>query len=267
MKPAFVMHTTENRIHTSRGRLFVKRWVARNDATRAPVVLFHDSLGSVELWRDFPERLALATGRDVVAYDRPGFGRSDPRHDTLHANFIRDEAAGALPAVLEQLAAKAFVAFGHSVGGAMATACAAAFPERCRALVTEAAQTFVEDRTLEGIRNAREAFTQPGQLERLEKYHGDKAAWVLRAWIDTWLSDDFQCWNLDDELRRVRCPVLALHGDSDEYGSARHLERFAALPAGPVVTRLLPGCGHVPHREQPDAVIDAVQAFLSRLPP
>lgn len=253
---------TEHRIRTSRGVLFLKRWTPLDAVKRAPVVLLHDSLGSVELWRDFPQRLSLATGREVIAYDRLGFGQSDPYPGALDVNFIRDEAHGSFAALCDHLALNRFVLFGHSVGGAMAAACAATFPDQCLALITESAQTFVEDRTLDGIRDAKQAFAQPGQFERLKKYHGDKAAWVLHAWIGTWLSDDFRDWTLDDDLRAVRCPVLSLHGDRDEYGSLRHLERFAPLPGA--VTKILPDCGHVPHREMPDVVIDAVTPFLAQ---
>ncbi|HEX6928300.1 MAG TPA: alpha/beta hydrolase [Gammaproteobacteria bacterium] len=256
--------STEDRIVTARGRLFVKRWMPPGAAGRAPVVLFHDSLGTVELWRDFPGQLALATAREIIAYDRAGFGQSDPRPGALGMNFIRDEASGSFSDLCEQLALERFVAFGHSVGGAMAVACAAAFPGRCQALVTESAQAFVEDRTLDGIRDARQAFAPPGQLERLEKYHGGKAAWVLAAWIDTWLSEDFRNWSLDEDLCGLRCPILAIHGDRDEYGSLRHLERIAALAGGPVVTKTLPDCGHVPYRERQRAVTHAVKAFLAQ---
>jgi len=145
----------------------------------------------------------------------------------------------------------------------MAAACAAAYPKNCRALITEAAHSFVEERTLKGVREAKRAFARRGQLDRLKKYHGEKAAWVLSAWVDTWLSRDYRDWSLDGVLSRVRCPLLAFFGDSDEYGSKRQLERFAALPSGPTLTKLLPGCGHVPHREKPEAVLAAVKAFLA----
>lgn len=227
-------------------------------------MLLHDSLGCVELWRDFPERLSQATGRGVVAYDRLGFGKSDPHPGTLTLSFISEEASGSFSALRDRLELERFVAFGHSVGGAMAAVCAATFPGQCRALVTESAQAFVEDRTLEGIRNAKQAFVQQGQLDRLKKYHGDKAAWVLSAWVDTWLCAGFQGWNLDEDLPLVRCPVLAIHGAQDEYGSIRHAERIAALAGGAVITELLLDCGHVPHREQMSTVIDAVKAFLAR---
>jgi pimeloyl-ACP methyl ester carboxylesterase len=124
-------------------------------------------------------------------------------------------------------------------------------------------QSFVEDRTLAGIRAARAALQQPGQVERLARYHGTKTRWVLDAWIETWLAPAFAAWSLDDDLRRVGCPTLALHGDADEYSSARHAERIAGLTRGPSHAVILNGCGHVPHREQPTRVLDEVARFLA----
>ena len=248
---------TDRWIDTAAGRVFARQW----DGAGVPIVLFHDSLGSVELWRDFPERLARTTGRAVIAYDRLGFGRSDPHPATLEVDFVASEARGTFRDVREQLGFDRFVAFGHSVGGGMAVGCAAAYPEACEALVTESAQAFVEDRTIEGILAAKDVFAQPGQIERLQRHHGDKADWVLHAWIDTWLAPGFADWNLDASLRQVRCPVLALHGDHDEFGSARHPERIAANVPGGATVALLP-CGHVPHRECLQDVLAAIERFL-----
>lgn len=261
--------TQDLRIDTGRGRLFARRWADETAGRRddspsgTPIVLLHDSLGCVELWRDFPERLAAATARDVIAYDRLGFGRSDAHPGRLHCDFIGDEARSDFRRVRETLELDAFVAFGHSVGGGMAVGCAAAYPDACRALVTESAQAFVEDRTIAGLLEAKRSFAQAGQLDRLRRYHGDKAAWVLSAWIDTWLARDFADWTLDDDLGRVRCPTLALHGEHDEYGSARHPERIAGLVHGRSALHLLPDCGHVPHRERPATVLGLVSPWLA----
>jgi len=245
------------------GRRFVRTWGPRGD--RAPILLFHDSLGSVALWRDFPDQLAQASGRQVIAYDRLGFGRSDPHPGQLDVGFVRDEAVGSLPALQAALDLDRLVLFGHSVGGGMAICAAAAAPESAAAVITESAQAFVEDRTLQGIRGAKAAFAEPGQLERLARHHGDKAAWVLEAWTGTWLSPAFADWGLDEDLRRPTCPVLAMHGDRDEFGSHAHPERIASLaPKGELV--LFDDCGHVPHREAPERVLAVVRPFLERLP-
>ncbi|RDI98018.1 alpha/beta hydrolase [Dyella solisilvae] len=257
--------TQEYWVNTDHGRLYAKRWLspAEQANTHPPIVLFHDSLGCVALWRDFPSQLAQATGRDVIAYDRLGFGRSDAHPGKLERDFIRDEARDGVSQLRSQLGIDAFVAFGHSVGGGMAVGCAAAYPTDCTALITESAQAFVEERTLQGIREAQVSFWQPGQIERLARYHGDKASWVLHAWVGTWLAPDFAGWNLDDELRRVTCPVLAIHGDQDEFGSTLQPQRIAARVEGHSTVEIFAGVGHVPHRESTDAVLALVTAWLS----
>lgn len=251
-------------ITTAAGRLHARRWMAdsADSGERAPIILFHDSLGCVALWRDFPERLARATGRSVVAYDRLGYGKSDRHPGRLDSRFVQDEAQGAFQALRRQLRIRDFVAFGHSIGGGMAIACAAAWPGDCLGVVVESAQLFVEQHTLDGIRQAKGHFDQPGQLERLEKYHGDKAAWALSAWIDTWFAPWFADWNLDAELQRTRCPLLAIYGDHDEYCSLRQPERLGRVLTEPPTLQVMRGCGHFPHRERGDAVAQVTARWL-----
>ena len=258
--------TEDHSVVTPRGRLFARRWVpaVRPGGHDEPIVLFHDSLGCVALWRDFPAQLARATGRTVVAYDRLGFGRSDPHPGKLDATFVRDEARGDFAALRAQLCIGGFVAFGHSVGGGMAVGCAAAFPADCRALVTESAQAFVEDRTLEGIRDAQRAFQRDDEFGRLRRHHGDKARWVLSAWTDTWLSPAFAGWSLDPELPQVACPALVIHGDRDEFGSVAHPRRIAGGVRGPATLEILAQCGHVPHREHGTRVPELVARWLDQ---
>lgn len=257
--PPLSSHT--HSVTTVRGTLHAQSWTPAH-AQGVPVILLHDSLGCVALWRDFPERLAQATGRQVIAYDRLGFGRSDAHPGILPVTFVQDEAQGDLAAVVRYFGLTQFVVFGHSVGGGMALYTAAAFPDACVGVVTESAQAFVESVTIEGILVARDQFAQAGQMERLQKYHGSKAEWVLHAWIDTWLSEAFRRWSLDAQLPMVTCPVLCLHGDHDEYGSLQHPQRIALGAGGAVTLRILNGCGHVPHRERADVVLSELGAFL-----
>ncbi|WP_213306091.1 alpha/beta fold hydrolase [Paraburkholderia sacchari] len=260
-------------IETPKGRLFARSWgpdvpqgaasaMSAAAARRAPILLLHDSLGCVALWGAFPQTLARATNRRVIAYDRAGFGASGARTDRLTASFVRDEARHDVPALCEQLGIDRFVAFGHSVGGGMAIECAAQHPQRCAALVTEAAQTFAEDRTLAGIRAAREQFRDPAQFARLVRYHGEKTQWVLDAWIETWLSPEFADWSLDTVLPRVECATLAIHGSLDEYGTRVHPETIAARVSGPARAAIMDGVRHVPHREQEAQVAAMVAEFL-----
>ncbi|PWV74553.1 alpha/beta fold hydrolase [Halomonas sp. A11-A] len=253
---AFTLETPAGGIHAARWRPDTP------DAARSPIVLLHDSLGCVALWRAFPALLADTTGREVIAYDRLGYGRSAPFPGQQPSSFITDEASGAFAALREGLALDRFVLLGHSVGGGMAVEIAGRHADRCETLVTVAAQAFIEPRTLAGIREAEATFTEPDAMARLARYHGDKAEWVLRAWVDTWHSEAFRHWCLDDALARVRCPTLAIHGQHDEYGSLDQPRRIAALTPGPAEPSILP-CGHVPHRECPETLAAIVAEFLS----
>jgi pimeloyl-ACP methyl ester carboxylesterase len=238
---------TDHRVSTDRGDLFARTWTPSilTSGRSAAILLFHDSLGP------------------VVAYDRLGFGRSDRHPGALPLTFIQDEAASAAPRLCETLGLGTIIPFGHSVGGAMAIATAARLPDRCAAVITESAQSFTEERTFAGVRAAQAEFEKPGQLERLARYHGAKARWVLDAWIGTWLSPAFASWRLDADLPAVRAPALALHGDRDEYGSVQHAHRIAGLTSGKARVVILENCGHVPHREQPARILDEVARFVA----
>ena len=231
-------------IDGNHGRMFVRSWFPERDALRpnhAPILLLHESLGCIEQWKDFPSALAQATGRTVVAYDRLGFGRSDRLTAPPAPTFVEDEAAHGFACVLEHLGIERFVVLGHSVGGSMAVHCAARYPEACQAMITMSAVTFVEQRTLSGIRQARAWFADPAQRERLRRYHGERSDWVLSAWIDTWLAPDFATWTLAHALPAVGCPSLAIHGDDDEFGSERHPQLIADHASGQVEQALLSG--------------------------
>ena len=245
------------------GSIFVRRWSAGR-SERPPIVLLHDSLGSVDQWRDFPDALARATNRPVVAYDRLGFGRSTRRLERPSVDFVCEEAGRFFPPLRRALGMTRFALFGHSVGGAMALAIAAREGEACEAVITEAAQAFVEPRTLAGIRSAKEQFGDPGQFEKLAKWHGAKAKWVLDAWAEVWLSPEFSSWSLDGHLSRIECPVLAIHGDLDEYGSVEFPRRITSGVMGPSQLAILDRCGHVPHRERREQVLRLTSSFLEQ---
>lgn len=248
------------------GRLFVRTWspVVAND--KVPLILLHDSLGSVELWRSFPGELCQATGRQVVAYDRLGFGKSAPHPRKLALDFVASEAGHDFTAVIHHLGIGRFIVFGHSVGGGMAVNCAARFGAACVALITESAQAFVEDRTIAGIEEAKELFKDDGQVNRLDKYHGGKARWVLDAWIGSWLHPDFSSWSLIPALPNVVSPALVMHGIDDEYGSPKHPQLIAELSGSSAQLEIMNDTKHVPHREKEAEVVRMVRNFVLQLP-
>jgi pimeloyl-ACP methyl ester carboxylesterase len=255
------------RIHTPQGRIFARRWSPVVEAaTKAPIVLLHDSLGCVGLWRDFPEVLSVVTRRRVIAYDRLGFGRSDPRATRPSLDFIAEEASLSFPAVRRALGIERFVVVGHSVGGGMACHIAARASDACEALVTLSAQAFVEKQTVAGILAAKAQLEDPARVARLAKYHGSKAAWVVDAWTGCWLDPTFATWSLAPVLPRVVCPVLAFHGGSDEYGSDLHPAMIVQGVTGPSRFEILQDAGHMLHRKRPAWVCEQVVDFLGSLP-
>lgn len=254
--------TRDHQVATPAGPLFARTWASPAQDIRQALVLLHDSLGSVALWRDFPEALCRLTGWPVIAYDRLGFGRSAPHPGRLPLDFIAAEASAGFAAIQQHFGLHRFALFGHSVGGGMAVHCAARHSSACLALITVSAQAFVEDKTLQGIEAARQAFVDPQQIDRLTRYHGDKTRWVLDAWIKSWQHPDFAAWSLQEVLPRVTCPLLVIHGSADEYGSLRHPEMICAGAGGPTRLEVMHGTHHVPHRENPATVLALVADFL-----
>ena len=253
---------TDRLVPSQTGQLFARQWMPVGTDHLTPIVMLHDSLGSVELWRDFPQKLAQATGRKVVAYDRMGFGRSSPNPNRLAADFIKDEGRTGLSDVCRALGIGPVILLGHSVGGGMALSAGATLADRVQAIISLSAQAFVEDRTLEGVRQAKIQFQAPDQMARLAKYHGDKAPWVLDAWIETWLDPAYAGWSLDEDLVGLRCPVLCVHGEEDEFGSMAHPQRIVALASSPVEMVMIDGGGHMPHKEDQPRLLALISGFL-----
>ena len=260
----------EHSLEVPGGRLHAKTWCPEHRA-HPPLILLHDSLGSVETWREFPLRLAEKTNRLVLAYDRLGFGHSSASMAPPPWDFIRKEGETFLTHIFRFLRnefhEEVVSLFGHSVGGAMALLAAAAHPDRVERVITESAQAFIEERTLEGIRHAKTEFTDPKNFAKLTKYHGEKAKWVLAAWTEIWLSETFSGWSLKGDLSKQElslvCPVLAIHGELDEFGSTEFPKTIATLTSGPARIEIFTKVGHVPHRDRPQDVLDLISEFCS----
>ena len=242
-------------------------WVGAQRWGADPVVLLHEGLGSVSAWGTFPAGLARATGRPVLAYDRPGYGRSCSRPGPWPATFLDDEAAFVLNEVLVQLEVDRPILVGHSDGASIALAYAAqrsaAAPEPA-AVVSLSAHVVVEPVTVDAISVLR----GPGRddlVARLARHH-DFPADVFDAWTEVWTSDRFRTWTLEGRLEAVTCPVLAVQGAEDRYGTPLQLDLLAAGVAGPVDVHELSGVDHWPHREATDQVLDLIGAFCRRLP-
>jgi pimeloyl-ACP methyl ester carboxylesterase len=230
----------------------------------APVLVFlHEGLGSVAMWRDFPERLCRATGLRGLVYSRPGYGRSTPRGADEHwqPDFMHHQARTVLPALLRSLGVERPWLFGHSDGGSIALLYAAAFPDALRGAIVLAPHILVEDVSVASIGQARAAYLTTDFKQKLARYHDavDSAFW---GWNDVWLSPAFRGWNIAQELRSIECPLLAIQGVDDEYGTLEQIRGIARrVPQAELLE--LPACGHSPHKDQPEAVIAAVTRFVS----
>lgn len=246
-------------------KIFAREWRPSLETKLEPLILLHDSLGCVDLWRNFPGQLCAYSGRRVIAYDRLGFGLSDPHKEVIPLTFIEDESKIYLPSILDHFQVDKFIIFGHSVGGGMAVHCASRYSNRCVGLITESAQAFVEDRTIQGIEEAKRNFKDPKQLQKLFRYHGEKVNWVLDSWTESWLHPTFAHWSLKHVLPTVHCPTLVLHGENDEFGSIKHPEMISSLVKGPSSMNFMKSCGHVPHREKSVDVVKMVKQFLDSL--
>ena len=230
---------------------------------RHEILLLHEGLGSVSMWRDFPQRLGDATGCRVVAYSRHGFGRSSPRKRPWTPGFVHEEALEVIPALRERLGITRPVVVGHSTGASMALAHAGANRWPVAGVVAMAPLTDVQQSNVESILRAREIYQSTDWREKLARHHDDVDA-VFYGWNDTWLRPDFRSWNLRAELAGVRAPILAILGKGDEYATVDQVEaiRKEAREAASFEFLHLDACGHAPHRDQPEAVLAAVGRLI-----
>lgn len=231
---------------------------------RPALVLLHEGLGCAAMWRSFPQHLAAATGCRVVAGSRAGYGASDPPPEPRTPRYMHREAEEALPAFLAALGIARPVLIGHSDGGSIALLFAAAFPEVPLGIAVMAPHEFIEAETLAGLRAAREAWATTDWPRKLARHHAD-APRVFREWNDTWLSPAFRDWNIEACLRDIRCPVLAIQGEDDEYATLRQVEVIAGKVPGARLLKL-PRCGHAPFKDQEAQVLAALVEFVNGLP-
>lgn len=230
-----------------------------------PLIIFlHEGLGSISMWRDWPAEVCAALGCRGLVYSRYGYGQSTPfaKDEERTEDYLHVQAQDALPALLLALGldTERPVLFGHSDGGSIALLYASMFPDRAQAIAVAAPHIMIEDITVKGIHEARKLYLSTDLPERLGKHHRDGDA-VFWAWADVWLRPSFRKWNIEASLDAIRCPVLALQGVDDEYGTLEQIRGIARRVPG---TKLLeiPDCGHTPQRDQPQVVIEGLRDFL-----
>jgi pimeloyl-ACP methyl ester carboxylesterase len=233
-------------------------------APGAPVVvLIHEGLGSLSMWRDFPLRLARTTRCSTLAYSRCGHGRSGPAAVPRGVDFMHREALEFLPELLDRLGVERPILLGHSEGASIALIHAGGAGRAVAGVIAMAPHVLVENVCVARIRETRGSYEASGLRERLARHHRQPDA-TFRGWSDIWLDPDFRRWDIREYLPRIACPVLAIQGEDDEYATMLHVERIAAAVAGAEVIKLRE-CGHSPYRDQPAAVLGAVSRFVRRL--
>jgi pimeloyl-ACP methyl ester carboxylesterase len=243
-----------------RGRRIEVRTIA-GDPARAPLVFLHEGLGSVAMWRGFPARVGEVTGSPVLVYSRYGYGASDVLEAPFGVDYMHREAEATLPALLTALGVERPILVGHSDGASIALIYAGTRPEAVRGVVALAPHVFVEDLSVRSIAEAKVAFETTEMGKKLARYHAD-ARRTFYGWNDIWLHPDFRRWNIEAYLPRIRCPVLAVQGEDDEYGTMAQVETIAARVAGPCELVRIPACGHRLHRDQHDLTLDAIARFV-----
>lgn len=228
-------------------------------ARRPTLVFLHEGLGSIALWKDFPERVAQTTGCAALVYSRYGHGKSDRLSGPRTVDYMHREALETLPHLLDALSVSDPILIGHSDGASISIIFAAS--NAVRGLVLMAPHVFVEDITLVSIAQARTSFETSDLGQKLARYHDDPTA-TFRGWSEIWLHPDFRSWNIEPMLPSIMAPVLLIQGEDDQYGSAAQLEAIARRVSGPAQILMLPRCGHSPHVDEPVLAIEAIARFV-----
>jgi pimeloyl-ACP methyl ester carboxylesterase len=231
---------------------------------RPPLVFLHEGLGSVAMWKDFPAQVARATGCEAVVYSRYGYGQSDPIAAPRAVRYMHDEALVVLPALLDVLEVERPVLVGHSDGGSIALVHAGGAGRPVAGLVLLAPHVLVEDLSVASIAAAREAYDTGDLRPRLARHHADVDS-AFRGWNDIWLHPDFRAWNIEEYLPGIDCPVLAIQGKQDPYGTMEQIRRIERGVRTEVDVLELGQCGHSAHRDHPEEVIAAIVAFVRRI--
>ena len=248
---------------TAAGRSVAYEWIGEEKSGTPTLVFLHEGLGSIRQWRDFPTKVAAATGCRALVYDRYGYGQSDVLTEPKRTvQFMHDEALDALPELLASLRVEKPILIGHSDGASIALIYAGG-GHKVRGVVAMAPHVFIEPLCLSSIVTAAEQFETTDFAEKLGRYHRD-ARKTFYGWADVWLDKNFKSWDIRDEyLPHVTCPVLAIQGYDDVYGTMAQLDELAARVKGPCELLKLEECGHAPFREQPEKTLDAVVRFVT----
>jgi pimeloyl-ACP methyl ester carboxylesterase len=229
-------------------------------AGRPAIVMLHEGLGSIALWKDFPAQVATRTGCGVLVYSRYGHGNSDKLMEKRPVHFMHREGEVVLPELLEKLGIAKPILIGHSDGGSISLIFAGKYPEAVSGLILEAPHVFVEDLSIASIAQAKVTYETTDFPQRLGRYHANVDA-TFRGWNDIWLDPAFRSWNIEEYVPRITCPVLCIQGEEDEYGTIAQVEAIkAAAPQTKIA--MLANCKHSPHRDQAEKTLELMAEFV-----
>jgi pimeloyl-ACP methyl ester carboxylesterase len=241
--------------------LLNKEWLSSG---KPLLVFLHEGLGSIAQWKDVPKLLSQKVQCPALVYDRYGHGLSEQLHEARDLYFIHQQAQLFLPALLQNLNLHhmKIILIGHSDGGSIAIIHAGSFPEKTAGIITIAAHVFLEDISLQGIRAAVKSFEEGLLRDLLYKYHGNKTDSMFNGWAQTWPKPEFRNWNIEEFLPAIKAPFLAIQGDTDQYGSYAQLDAIKKQVVKAQI-QLIPDCGHIPHLQQKDMVLEIISRFIN----
>jgi pimeloyl-ACP methyl ester carboxylesterase len=251
---------------TAAGHSLEIRWAGPQPEQSPTLVLLHEGLGSAGLWRNFPEKLAVATNLGVCAYSRAGYGGSDPKPLPWPISYMEDHATQVLPLVLDAIGFQRGLLIGHSDGASIAALYAGSVSDqRVRGAMLMAPHFFIEDICIQAIREAKAAYEQGDLRPRLQRHHGENVDNAFYGWNASWLNPDFYRWDITDALHHIRVPLLVLQGLVDPYGTRAQADVVTQLCPAPVSTHLMEGVGHAPWREAEADSLSAIASFAAKL--
>lgn len=246
-------------------RLHAERLVPIRSISGPTLVFLHEGLGSIGQWRGFPAQLCIQTGLSGLVYERWGYGHSEPLTGPRPKDYLYREAKDSLPEILAAAEiTEPPILFGHSDGSSIALLFAAIYPKQVRAVISEAAHVFVEEVCLAGIRTARAAYERGDLRDGLHRYHGANTDLMFRGWCETWLRPDYRDWNIEAKLSGIVCPTLIIQGADDEYGTRAQVDAIAAGISGRAEVLWLADCGHAPHHQARETVLETSEHFIRK---
>jgi pimeloyl-ACP methyl ester carboxylesterase len=247
------------------GKSLEGAWFGRDHADQPTIVMLHEGLGSLGLWRDFPHRLAKATGHAVFAYSRAGYGNSQQADLPRPTDFMSDEAMNSLPDVLDEIGFERGILLGHSDGASIAAVYTGSHDDpRIQGLCLMAPHFFTEPLTISSIAAVRQAWRKSGLRDKFAGYHKSPEHTFL-GWTDVWLNDDFPGWNIEAVIPGIRVPVLVIQGEDDQYGTLAQIESLQKNLKSPLDTEILKECRHAPQFEQPEVTLRLITEFIARV--